>query len=76
MIETLSTTHGKEIRNGFSFQMGCKIIKQAEKREVVLDPKMQSQISQIKKQGKITAKPKQVSKGTKKKVEKEKKVQV
>ena len=76
VIETLATTNGKEIRNGFSFQMGCKIIKQAEKREVVLDPKMQSQISQIKKQGKITAKPKQVSKGTKKKVEKEKKVQV
>lgn len=73
VIESLSTTHGKEIRNGFSFQMGCKIIKQAVKREVVLDPKMQSQVGAVKKQGKITAKPKQVSKGTKKKMEKKKK---
>lgn len=73
VIESLSTTHGKEIRNGFSFQMSCKIIKQAEKREVVLDLKMQSQISRTKKQGKITAKPKKVSKNTKKKVEKKKK---
>lgn len=73
VIESLSTTHGKEIRNGFSFQMNCKIIKQAVKQEVVLEPKMQSQISKVKKQGKITAKPKPVSKGTKKKVEKKKK---
>lgn len=73
VIESLTTTHGKETANGFSFQMTCKIIKQAVKREIVLDPKMQSQISKVKKQGKITAKLKPVSKGTKKKVEKKKK---
>lgn len=36
VIENLSTSHGKEIRNGCSFTMQCKIVKRAHSKEVPL----------------------------------------
>lgn len=34
VIESLTTTHGKDIRNGFEFTMSCKIIRQVHSVEV------------------------------------------
>lgn len=36
VIENLSTSHGKEIRNGCSFTMNCKIVRRAHSKEVPL----------------------------------------
>lgn len=34
VIESLSTSHSKQIKNGFSFKMSCKIIKRANSKEL------------------------------------------
>lgn len=39
VIESLTTTHGKDIRNGFEFEMSCKIIRQAKSKEIKLQGK-------------------------------------
>ena len=36
VIESLTTTHNKETQNGFTFNMTCKIIKQAKSKKVKL----------------------------------------
>lgn len=39
VIQSLSTTHGKDIGNGFEFTLDCKIIKQATGKQVPLQGK-------------------------------------
>ena len=51
VIQSLSTSHNKEIRNGFSFTMQCKIIKMAKSKIVKLqgiDPVKKKQVQSSK----------------------------
>ena len=64
VIESLSTSHSGNVRNGFSFKISCKIIKQAKKKNGA--KKTATQTKKIKNKGKQTK--------TKKKVDQQKKV--
>lgn len=80
VIESLSTSHSGNVRNGFSFKISCKIINQAKKKKITnqaADPtkktkkkngakKTATQTKKIKNKGKQTK--------TKKKVDQQKKV--
>ncbi len=73
VIESLSTSHAGNIRNGFSFKIDCKIIKQAVSKQVVIageDPAssdesknkqpVSNQIQKTKSKGKIVSVSKKV----------------
>lgn len=50
VIESLTTTHTKEMQNGFTFNMTCKIIKQAKSKKVKLqapDPVKKAKRSKV-----------------------------
>ena len=78
VIESLSTSHSGNVRNGFSFKISCKIIKQGKSKKITnqaADPtkkkkngakKTATQAKKIKNKGKQTK--------TKKKVDQQKKV--
>ncbi len=68
VIESLSTSHSRNVRNGFSFKISCKIIKQAKKKKITnqsADPTKKTK----KKNG-----AKKTATQTKKKVDQQKKV--
>ncbi|EJU22969.1 hypothetical protein HMPREF1143_0489 [Peptoanaerobacter stomatis] len=57
VIESFTTTHNKEVQNGFEFTMSCKIIKQAKSKKVKLqgtDP-VKKEISPVRKNSKPPA---------------------
>lgn len=72
VIESFSSSHGKEIQNGFSFTMSCKIVKRAKSQTIavpVSDPagekdskKMKAQTKKVQNRGKVVDSKKEVDK--------------